>query len=161
MRLNELVELDEIFGGERGYRGEGNGFFAPRFYMYIASQLQKLNDVAARKYLIDWFVGLFKSDNPKFKEQVFRQTADGPSLYSSSGPKFEQRHFYYLAHHINAIADLHIREFVTNWLGDVIGDTNEDFMPMRWRKFCGLPMTKEQEKDTERPRDQSWRNRRY
>lgn len=151
MRLNEMMDLHEIFGGARGYGGTGNGFFQQRFYVYIANKLHDVADPPAREYLTNWFVDTFKQDNSRFKEQVFRQAVAG-GISSRGYPEFQQRHFYYLAHHIKAIADENIREFVADWLGDVIGSTNEQFLPMRWRKFCGLPMTPEQDKEVNRPR---------
>ena len=155
MRLIEFVEQTQLneFGGRHGYGGEGNGYFQQRFYVYIADALHDVHDAPAREYLTNWFVGLFKSDNSRFKESVFRAAVE-TGIHSNGSPQFQQRHFYYMAHHIKAIADEHIREFVCNWLGGVIGSTNPQFQPMRWRQFCGLPMTPEQEQGMKRTRTQ-------
>lgn len=152
MRLTELISLNELFGSSHGYGGEGNGIFQQRFYVYIANSLHSVDDMQAREFLTNWFVGMFKSDNARFKENLFRE-AVANGMRAGPAPQFQQRHFYYLAHHIKQMDDENIREFVADWLGKVIGRTNHDFLPMRWRKFCGLPMTPEQDKEVNRPRE--------
>jgi hypothetical protein len=144
MRLSDIL-TEMPFGGSRDFGGTGQGIFQQRHYVYIAHALHDVPDEAAKTFLENWFVDIFNKDSFKFKEQLFRK-AVANGIRPGNRPTFQSRHFYYLAHFVNEVTDPSARAFIMDWLGELIGSTNTNFIPERWRKFCGDQLTPEDEK---------------
>jgi hypothetical protein len=127
--------------GNRGHSGFGKKFFRRAHILYIAGCLHRVEDEAVRDHLTNWFASIFKLDNPQFPTEAFIEAVAkaGPSQrWNSAVPTFQQRHFYYLAHEVAEIQDIHERTFVCDWLAQNVGSTNEYFQVERWRKYCHL-----------------------
>lgn len=139
MRFNEISGNDTVLSeyGRHGYPGAGQRLFSQKFYQYMVNNLRYLDDSAVQEFLVNWMCDIFKLDNPKFNEDLFKKAIEDGKSYSAS-PEFQQRHFYYLAHHVSLISDMHAREYVCHWLGKVAGRTNSGFKPSLWEKFCGI-----------------------
>lgn len=137
MRYSEITknQINEgPFGSTHGFPGYGLALFRRAYYQHIAQAIHDIEDSEARKFLANWFSDLFKKDHPSFKPHQFLSAVEKGGY--SAHPQYQQRHFYYLAHHVAKIEDGHIRKFLTDWLADVIGSTNEFFQRKRWEKFC-------------------------
>jgi hypothetical protein len=139
----EEDELDENGGpgyGNRAHGGFGQKFFRKAHYLFVAYQLQHMDDMSVKRHMTNWFAKIFKLDNPTFKAEAFENYASSEPVYSYHRPHaiFQQRHFYFLAHEISEISDIHERTFVCDWVADYIGGTNEYFQTDRWEKYCHL-----------------------
>lgn len=134
MRFSEISEEELIEYGKQGFPGYGKGLFRQAYYQHMSYAIHKVEDEEAKKFLSDWISELFTKDNPAFKAQMFEKNVEEGRL--KANPVYQQRHFFYLAHNVARIEDPHIREFITNWLGDVAGSTNSQFRQDKWEKFC-------------------------
>jgi hypothetical protein len=121
--------------GRREFPGYGRRLFGQRHYQYMVMQLNHVADAHARQWLTEWLSELFQRDNPRFKPYLFAQAVAERRQYRAS-PRFEQRHFYYLAQAVREIQDQHVHDFVRDWLADVIGGTNYGFKRDVWNEFC-------------------------
>lgn len=141
MRLYEMQEKTIVLTegpayGNKGFPGYGRGLFRAAYYRYIGSHIARISDNHVREFLKVWFADLFYKDKAAFKKDAFFKFVDAGNTNDSSNAPFQQRHFYYLAHHVKQIEDEHARNFLIEWLGDVAGDTNEYFLFDRWKKEC-------------------------
>lgn len=153
MRLTELrLNLAEAWGGSHGFPGNGKNLFKSSHYIYIANQLHDISDQHAKEYLTNWFSETFLKDNPAFKPHQFQAAVDKGHLRAAPSMRFQQRHFYFLAQYVKAVTDPHVREFLTDWLGEMFANKNGDFRIQRWRKFCGMELTPDEESDVDAPR---------
>ena len=123
--------------GSRSHAGFGKKIFQRRYLEYIAAKLADIEDDAVRQHLVQWFSEMFKLDNSAFKPEVFAQwvEAGGREGYV----EFQARHFYFLAHEIAEVQDIHERTFLCDWVGEIVGRTNRHFNKDRWKQFCDLP----------------------
>jgi len=143
-------ELDEGPAyGATGHGGFGKRIFKPAHYRYIAADISGVSDVAIKKHLVEWFNKVFTLDNPAFPSDGFREAASAEASAPSpkgwdhrvsNEPSWQARHYYFLAHEVCDIDDIHEREFIADWLAEQIGSTNQYFQPERWNKYCNLPM---------------------
>lgn len=131
MRAEEIVTEY----GRRGHPGYGRAIFSRTHYVFVIEALRSVSDVHIKEYLIDWFGSIFQRDNPRFDTSKW-STAAEKGASSRGYPKFEQRHFYYLAEEICTIEDMHAREFVADFVGDLVGKTNPAFKEDRWFNVC-------------------------
>lgn len=134
MRAEEIVTEY----GRRGHPGYGRSIFSRMHYVFIVNGLSSVTDAHIKEYLVDWFASIFKSDNPNFSASKWASAVEQGSARSRSVAKFEQRHFYYLAEEICKIQDDHAREFVAEFVGDLVASTNPAFKKDRWFKVCNV-----------------------
>jgi hypothetical protein len=87
--------------------------------------------------MTQWWGKLFTLDDPAFKLDAFEAAVQTASRWPTT-PRFQQRHFYFMAHEIAEIADPHERKFICDWVAKTIGRTNEYFQPIRWEEYCHL-----------------------
>jgi hypothetical protein len=130
MQAQELFEY-----GPHGYRGTGNGFFQRRHLNALAYEARYL-DASVKDAVVDWLVDVMAMDNHGFNEDRFRKAVENG--VNNPYPKFEQRHFYYLAHHIKELPDGPKKEYLAMWFGDTFKSYNRYFQKERWYEFCGV-----------------------
>lgn len=156
-------DLDEARGaptgapgfGQRAHGGFGQRFFRQSHYRYIAHQiLLTIHDPALRTPLADWFAAAFHDDDPTFDSTGFRQMVADGAVWGTPDARFQQRHFYFLAHEIAATDDAEIRDFLCEWLGRLFRSLNSHFQLDRWRKYCHLAPTDPTQQGVQRARDQ-------
>lgn len=138
-----MKEIIKEWGGARGFPGVGQRLFSGDLVLYIADALHHIEDEGVKKYLTDWFVTVFSKDRQKFNTKTFLQAVDTSfKRTKTEPPRFQARHYYYLAKFVSNIEDLNAREFVCNWLADIIGSKiNPKFNKERWKEWCGLEVT--------------------
>jgi hypothetical protein len=127
--------------GSRGHGGFGRKIFTRAHSRFIAWKLSHLDDAAVRGHLITWWSDLFKLDDPGFKPEAFVEAASGDTTYyhrPPPDPRWQQRHFYFIAREIAEIVDPHERKFVCDWFAEHVGSTNGYFQVDRWEKYCHL-----------------------
>ena len=155
MRLSEIIT--EAWGGSTSFGGTGQGIFRQAQYEHVANGLHDIPDEHAKEYLTDWFIDIFQRDKQKFKPDVFRR-AVANGCREPANPRFQARHYYYLAHFVCQLDDPNIKDFVANWLAKIVGQGNPDFRPARWKKFCGLELAPDEEKVVNSPRKRRFWN---
>lgn len=138
--------------GRRYHEGFGKRFFTAGHYFYIANALHEMRDAMVRDHLAKWFGEAFKLDNPAFDAQTFQTAVLNGARYAN--PRWQQRHYYYLAHEVAEITDPHEREFVCEWLAKEIGRPNPNFNGERWREYCHLPSANDDRQRVARGRAQ-------
>lgn len=122
--------------GERGHGGFGKKFFTAGHYRFIAAKLSHVSDATVKRHLINWWSKLFTLDNPAFKPEAFAKVASAYSM--APNVRWQQRHFYFVAHEIAETADPHERKFLCDWFAENVGRTNEYFQIRRWEEYCHL-----------------------
>jgi len=130
MRYHQLMEGGPGFG-RRSHGGFGKAVFGPRHINYIADGVGQIEDAMVRQHLTQWLSEVFKLDNPKFNPEAFveavNRSAEGGRYRSRGTAQFQSRHFYFLAHEIAEIADVHERQFMCDWMAEIVGRTNQYF----------------------------------
>ena len=138
-------------GWGNGFRGMGAQLFSRPYYGQIGIMINREHEgnETVKKALTGWFMNAFQVDKPNIDPEIIREAmAEG----TGGKPRWQERHFYHLAHMIKATPDRHMAEYICSWLSDFFGDHgsagfNEYFQPARWYKFCEIPMPVEPQDD--------------
>jgi hypothetical protein len=142
--LEENTALNEW--GTHGHGGFGKKVFTRSHYLSVAGSLGAISDPAIKQHMIQWWVKVFKLDNPAFKSEAFEAAAES-ARGRAPNAIWQQRHFYFVAHEIAEIPDIHERKFVCDWFAKNIGYTNGNFQVERWEKYCHLEPESYERKD--------------
>lgn len=132
--------------GSRGFPGFSMNLFGPVHRAAIGEELADIGDPVVKEDTAKWFAEAFTRDcpsnpgmPPKFDGAgyVAAVLAGGP--FRAGSPRFQMRHYYYLAELIKREADIHKRIFICHFLTPIFEANNEHFMPSRWEDFCDIP----------------------
>lgn len=138
MKLNELFENF----GKHGSRGPAQGLFTTGYLVDLAKLCYKVPS-AVKADVIDWFCDILTIDNPRFKEALFRKAAAEGTKQAAS-PRWQQRHYYYLADMIRKIDDTNMRKYIAVMLADYFvnyrdpSSGDKKFKKEIWYDACGV-----------------------
>ena len=127
--------------GQRGFGGYGQKIFTPVIRAGLGSAAADLPDPVVRKSVAEWLAAAFDKDAPnsRFNHDEFVKVVTTQRNFGYGSPRYQGRHYYYLAEMIKKEPDLHRRIFLCQFLSPLFEENNPDFLPSRWEDFCEIP----------------------
>lgn len=132
--------------GSKGFPGFGQKLFGGPHRSAIGKVASEIADPVVRREIGVWFGKAFIRDEPntpgyppRFKEEAFVEAVSNRGEFRSGSPRFQMRHYYYLAQLIQDESDVHMKVFLCHLLTPVFMRNNEHFIPSRWEDFCKIP----------------------
>ncbi len=134
----EPAMLNE-WGGATGFPGYGQNLFTRGHRGAIGEEASRISDTVVRHEIAEWFAAAFGRDAANFDSEGYVKAIDSGGRFTAANPRWQARHFYYLAQLIQNEGDLHKRIYLCHMLTPVFQHNNERFMPSRWEDFCKIP----------------------
>lgn len=132
--------------GSPGFPGFARQLFTRSHRGTIGAHVSRLADTVIRHEIGAWFAEAFSRDLPnspgmpkRFDAEGYVAEIDKGGRFSEGNPRFQMRHYYYLAKLISDEPDIQKRIFLCHFLTPIFRQNNEHFQPSRWEDFCNIP----------------------